>query len=337
MHDIRFHGRGGGGVVTGARLIAEAALLEEKFVHSFPAFGPERAGAPIAAFTRLSDKKFTIKTEIYEPNIVVVQDNTLLKQINVLSGIVNQGIVVINHSDENILKEDLKPPKNITVAMIDATTIAQKHLGRPVANTGMVGAVVKLTRIVDIENVVIAVKKLFPGSLGEKNGQAILAAYMNVKIIQNATDELPPKIDAKIEQDSKMISVTNDDPIAIINQWTKEKWGYEKLPMGTVVPYPGSSKAFKTGDWAAVQPTLVKEKCISCLTCFFVCPDTAIKMDYSENPKGYPIILTDFCKGCGMCAYECDERALLFPGIAEMPLGKTDIKDEVDCEPEGGN
>ncbi|MFW9928737.1 MAG: 4Fe-4S dicluster domain-containing protein [Candidatus Thorarchaeota archaeon] len=106
--------------------------------------------------------------------------------------------------------------------------------------------------------------------------------------------------------------------------------------MGTVVPIPGSSLAFKTGDWAAVQPILEKSKCSSCLTCFFVCPDSAIKMDKSENPKGYPVIITEYCKGCGICAYECDEKALIFPGITESPLGSTDIAEE-ECDSDTEN
>jgi pyruvate ferredoxin oxidoreductase gamma subunit/2-oxoisovalerate ferredoxin oxidoreductase gamma subunit len=338
IHDIRFHGRGGQGVVTGSRLLAEAALLENKFVHAFPAFGPERAGAPIAAFTRLSDKKFTIKTEIYKPNMVICQDPSLLKQISILTGIEDEGIVIINHNNKEELMKDLNPQKNITVAMIDATTIAQRYLGRPIANTAMVGALIKLSGIVDIENTMIAVRKLFPGNLGEKNAQAILDAYLNVEIIQGAIKGEVKKIEPTLEEKAAEITVETDDPMSIVKQWTTEKWGYEKLPMGTVVPIPGSSKAFKTGDWAAVQPTLVKEKCLHCLTCYFVCPDTAIYMDYSENPKGYPVIKTEFCKGCGMCAFECDERALLFPGIAETPLDSTDVREETHCdENEGGN
>jgi pyruvate ferredoxin oxidoreductase delta subunit len=126
-------------------------------------------------------------------------------------------------------------------------------------------------------------------------------------------------------------SEESDDDMKTMDSWINDKWGYEKLPSGTVVHIPGSSRAFKTGDWASTHPELIKDKCISCLTCFFVCPDTAIKWERDEEkPKGYPVILTDYCKGCGLCAFECDERALLFPGIieTEIPSDSMGISEE---------
>ncbi|MHA2365713.1 MAG: 2-oxoacid:acceptor oxidoreductase family protein, partial [Candidatus Hodarchaeales archaeon] len=153
--DVRFHGRGGQGVVTGSRLLAEAALLENKFVHAFPAFGPERAGAPISGFSRLSKEKFSTKTEIYEPDIVIVQDNTLLGQVKVLEGIQSNGFLIVNHTDKDQMFQKLGPiPDSITIGMVDASRIAMDHLGVNIANTALVGAMVKLSGIVEIENVI---------------------------------------------------------------------------------------------------------------------------------------------------------------------------------------
>ena len=319
MIDVRFHGRGGQGVVTGARLLAEAALLEGKYVHSFPSFRPERSGAPKTGFTRLSGKRFYLKTEIYEPDIVVVQDNTLLEQVDILAGIKNNGLVIINHSDKKVLAQKLHPPPSVKIGIVNATKIAETRLGKPVVNTAMIGAVVKLTGVVKIVNVISAVKVLFPGSLGEKNAQAIIDAYNTCELISN--NEFVALKNTKVASDVKISSPTGD--LTNFNEWIKDNWGYTKIPTGTVVPYPGSSLAIKTGDWAATQPKLIKSKCLSCLTCFFVCPDSAIKMDFSENPNGYPIILTDYCKGCGLCAYECEERALIYPGIADSPASES--------------
>ncbi len=127
--DIRLHGRGGQGVMTSSYLIAEAALLEDKFVHAFPTFGPERSGAPIAAFARISDEKFYMKTEVYEPDIVVVQDPSLLSQIDVTSGLQEGGWILINTNDPN--KTDVQAIKNkrpdAKLATVDASKIAQEE------------------------------------------------------------------------------------------------------------------------------------------------------------------------------------------------------------------
>ena len=328
MIDVRFHGRGGQGVVTGARLLAEAALLEGKYVHSFPSFGPERSGAPITGFTRLSGKKFYLKTEIYEPDIVIVQDNTLLEQVNVLAGIKKDGLIIVNHSNKKVLMQKLHPPASVKVGIVNATKIAETRLGRPTVNTAMIGAIVKLTAIVNIDNVISAVKTLFPGPLGEKNALAIMDAYNTCELIPANEFVVSKSKDTFLENKGTVLVGDQAD----FNEWIKNNWGYSKVPIGTVVPYPGSSLVVKTGDWAATQPKLIKEKCHSCLTCFFVCPDNAITMDFSENPNGYPVINTDYCKGCGLCAYECEDKALIYPGIVDPPVTElstnSDFKDD---------
>ena len=125
--DIRLHGRGGQGVMTSSYLIAEAALLEDKHVHAFPTFGPERSGAPIAAFARISDEKFYMKTEVYEPDIVVVQDPSLLSQIDVTAGLQQGGLILINTNDPN--KADVQAVKqkrpDVKIATVDASKIAK--------------------------------------------------------------------------------------------------------------------------------------------------------------------------------------------------------------------
>ena len=90
-------------------------------------------------------------------------------------------------------------------------------------------------------------------------------------------------------------------------QWVKEKWGYKKLPIAGSTP-PGSAKFFRTGDWAAQRPILVYENCISCLECYFVCPDSAITMETGDDGKAHPKFDYFYCKGCGICANECPGR-----------------------------
>jgi len=180
--DIRFHGRGGQGVVTASRIAAEAALVEDKYVHAFPAFGPERAGAPIEGYTRISPKEFTLKTEIHNPDIIVILDPTLIGTVDLGKGLKEGGTVIANFPgtmDE--LKSKIGIKQKAKYYKVDATKIANEELGRPITNTVMLGALVKVSKIVDLANVCEATAERFPGAVGEKNVKAIKRAYEEVE------------------------------------------------------------------------------------------------------------------------------------------------------------
>ncbi|MHA1207094.1 MAG: 2-oxoacid:acceptor oxidoreductase family protein [Candidatus Hodarchaeales archaeon] len=187
MIDIRLHGRGGQGVMTSSYLIAEAALLEDKYVHAFPTFGPERSGAPIAAFARISDEKFYVKTEVYEPDIVVVQDPSLLSQIDVTSGLQEGGIILINTDDPN--KDTVKAIKekrpDAKIHTVNATRIAKEEIGLSVTNTAILGALCKITEntIIKVQMLETAIQNRFKGkgAIAEKNIRAIKRSYTEVK------------------------------------------------------------------------------------------------------------------------------------------------------------
>lgn len=180
IFEVRFHGRGGQGAWTASLLLAQAGLAEEKYIQSFPAFGPERAGAPITAFTRISEEKIQLHSSIYEPDVVVVLDPTLLGP-SVSEGVKKDTILIVNteKSAEDVLEtlglEDLE------TWTVDATTLAIDILGRPITNTAMLGSVVKSTGIVKLESIVEAVKERFPGKIGEANADLIKKAYDEVK------------------------------------------------------------------------------------------------------------------------------------------------------------
>ena len=186
MIDIRLHGRGGQGVMTSSYLIAEAALLEDKFVHAFPTFGPERSGAPIAAFARISDEKFYVKTEVYEPDIVVVQDPSLLSQIDVTSGLQEGGIILINTDDPN--KDTVKAIANkrsdAKIYTVNASKIAEEEIGLSVTNTAILGAFCKVTdnAIIDLKKLEQAIQNRFKGkgAIAEKNIKAINRSFAEV-------------------------------------------------------------------------------------------------------------------------------------------------------------
>jgi len=187
MIDIRLHGRGGQGVMTSSYLIAEAALLEDKFVHAFPTFGPERSGAPIAAFARISNEKFYVKTEVYEPDIVVVQDPSLLSQIDVTAGLQKGGIVLINTDDPN--KDSVKNLRekrpDARIYTVNASLIAKEEIGLSVTNTAILGALCKITEntIVDLKMLETAIQNRFKGkgAIAEKNIRAINRSFTEVK------------------------------------------------------------------------------------------------------------------------------------------------------------
>jgi pyruvate ferredoxin oxidoreductase gamma subunit len=178
--EIRWHGRGGQGIVSVSRLLADAALSEKKHVQSFPEFGPERSGAPVRGFTRISDEPITIHSQIYSPNIVVVVDPTLLGNSNVTSGLPENGTVIANSERT---PEELKKTLSITnahVYSVNARRIALDVLGRPIYNTAMLGALIKVAPITSFESIANVVKTRFPGPLGDKNVEAVRRAREEV-------------------------------------------------------------------------------------------------------------------------------------------------------------
>jgi len=178
--EVRWHGRGGQGIVTVSRLLAHAALLDGKYVQAFPEFGPERRGAPVNGYTRISDEPIVIHSHIYTPNIVVIVDPTLLGKIDVTRGLVEGGTVVA-HSEKK--PEDLRKELGVekaSVYTVNAARIALDILGRPIYNTAMLGALIRAVPLVSMDSLIKVIKKRFPGAIGEKNVAVIKRAYEEV-------------------------------------------------------------------------------------------------------------------------------------------------------------
>ncbi len=176
MIEIRFHGRGGQGAVTSAELIALAAISEGKYAQAFPSFGPERRGAPVLAFCRVADTPIRLRSQIYEPDVVVVLDPSLINVVDVTIGLKPGGSVVLNTTmplEELARKLNLK---KVTIAAVDATSIARKHLGRPITNTTMLGALIRATGVVNVDSMSRPLHHRF-GLLASKNEEAMRAAY----------------------------------------------------------------------------------------------------------------------------------------------------------------
>jgi pyruvate ferredoxin oxidoreductase gamma subunit len=181
MLEIRWHGRGGQGAVTSVELLALSAIGEGRFAQGFPSFGPERRGAPVAAFNRVDEKPIKIRSGIYTPDIVVVLDESLIAMVDVAEGLKRTGTLIVN-TTRNLeeLRANIKFEGRIAVC--DATGIAWKELGVPITNTTMLGAVVKMSGAVKMESLDGPIKTRF-GRIAIKNQTAAKRAYNEVRII----------------------------------------------------------------------------------------------------------------------------------------------------------
>ncbi len=183
MYEIRWHGRGGQGGVTAAQLLAEAAYISGKWpgVQAFPFFGAERRGAPVKAFTRISDKPINIRSQVYTPDVVVVLDPTLLEAVNVLEGLKDDGKIIINSPKK---ASELNLDTKAEVWTFDGTGIALELgllvSGLPVLNTPMMGAYAKATGHISVEDAKKAIMNKWPGKAGELNAKAAEIAYERV-------------------------------------------------------------------------------------------------------------------------------------------------------------
>lgn len=178
--EIRFHGRGGQGAKSAAQLLAEAALEEGKQVQAFPEYGPERTGAPVRGFVRISDDKITSYAPVEKPDIVVVIDATLGKSVDVCEGLGESGLIIINTpKNPEVIRKELHICKG-QIKTIDSTAISLKHLKRNVPNTPTLGALVKASGIVKLSNL----KKVFIRHFEKKIGKELTDA--NIKMIEEA-------------------------------------------------------------------------------------------------------------------------------------------------------
>jgi len=181
IQEIRWHGRGGQGAWTASELLAKAAILEGKYVQSFPEFGPERMGAPLAAYTRISHHPIKLHCSIYTPDVVVVLDPTLMKTVKVTSGLENDGMLIVNTKET---PSELKTKLNVTsqeIWTVPATDIAIRILNYPITNTAVLGAVTRATSLVNLQSLEKVLKKRFRKELAERNIAVVKEAYKEAR------------------------------------------------------------------------------------------------------------------------------------------------------------
>ncbi len=184
MLEVRIHGRGGQGAVTAAEMLSVAAFREGRHAQAFPSFGSERTGAPVVSFCRIDDEPIRAREPIAEPDALIVQDPTLLHQVDVFSGLQADGYILINSSrglDElglSDLAQRFRPERMLTVA---ATELARRYLGRPLPNAVLLGGFAALTGLVSIDSVEAAIRDRFAEKLAAGNCEAARAAYDDVR------------------------------------------------------------------------------------------------------------------------------------------------------------
>ncbi len=180
MFQVRIHGRGGQGAVTGAELLSIAAYLEGKHAQAFPSFGSERTGAPVVSFCRIDDKEIRLREPILEPDALIVQDPTLFKAIDVCQGLKPSGYLLVN---SNRSLTDLHLDTIVRqlpaghVLTVPASELALKHVGRPLPNAALLGAFARLTGIIELKSVTAAIRDTFPEKIATANIAAATAAY----------------------------------------------------------------------------------------------------------------------------------------------------------------
>ncbi len=310
MYEVRFHGRGGQGAVMAAQALADAAFIEGNYAVAFPFFGAERRGAPVLAFARVDKGKIYEKTQVYEPDYVVVLDDKLPLMVDVTKGLKDTGMAIINTS---LKPEEVELGRAVKTATVDATGVALEVLGTPITNSAILGAFAKATGVVSIESIKKGIMDIFGARIGErlaeKNARAAEVAYERTSVgICKGTLIYP--------EEKKWLPTAQEFP-------TGGALGLEVKTDAGLIGL-GSFVENKTGSWRTFMPVADNSKCVNCKLCWFYCPEGAIEMlmnlpeseipagtgtDPKGNPKGIKIDY-DYCKGCGICANECPTKAI---------------------------
>ncbi len=180
MFQVRIHGRGGQGVVSGAEILSIAAFIEGRHAQAFPSFGSERMGAPVMAFCRIDDKDIRLREPVLNPDALIIQDPTLLHQVDLFQGLRAGGHVLINSTrslDELGLGDFAGRFHRNRVRTVGATELALKHVGRAVPNAALLGGFAAMTLQIKLDSLIAAIGERFPSAVAERNVAAAREAY----------------------------------------------------------------------------------------------------------------------------------------------------------------
>jgi len=180
MFQVRIHGRGGQGVVTAAELLSVAAFNEGRHAQAFPSFGSERMGAPVVSFCRIDDREIRVREPVMEPDALIIQDPTLLHQVDLFAGLQPEGFILINTAKsfgELGLGDFVKGFRHERLLTVPAADLAREHTGRPLPNAALLGGFSALSGLISLDALGVAIRERFGGGVGEGNVAAAQAAH----------------------------------------------------------------------------------------------------------------------------------------------------------------
>lgn len=189
MFQVRIHGRGGQGVVTAAEMLSIAAFREGRHAQAFPSFGSERTGAPVVAYCRIDDREIRLREPILQPDALIIQDPTLLHQVDVFGGLAPDGYILINTTrsfDALGLGDFARRFRDEYLRTVPATELALKHVGRPLPNAALLGGFAAVTGRISLQSVAAAIREKFSGKIAATNVAAASEAF---EILTRATRE----------------------------------------------------------------------------------------------------------------------------------------------------
>jgi 2-oxoacid:acceptor oxidoreductase gamma subunit (pyruvate/2-ketoisovalerate family) len=182
MDEVRFHGRAGQGILTASRLFAQAVILDGKYAQAFPDFGPERLGSPVAAFARIDDQPIELRSQVYTPNAVAVFEESLLDIVPVTQGMIADGKLIVNWTQDNTDKlKQIGEKAGVSPLSVNADRIAMELIGSPTVSTIMLGALAQASGYVSIDSLEATVRERFRGSMGETNAKMVRMGFREVR------------------------------------------------------------------------------------------------------------------------------------------------------------
>ncbi len=292
--ELRLHGRGGQGIKTAGRIVGTAAFYEGYYVQDSPMYGPERRGAHVSSFVRISDEQVEGRGYIFHPDAVIIADPSLLEmQPSPLQGLKQGGAIIINTAGEPATLKDYR------VAVYDISSLASRIVGRRGAISAGVGAFAcKALGIAGLESVLEAVKdEMHELDLREELVEANIR--LAEEIYRDApTVEIETTPWGEASATSKIVEIPYLEPEVSTS----------------MILMLGNSKIRRTGAWRASTPVIDYSKCTRCMICFVYCPDACISLDNNLTPR----IDYDNCKGCLICYIECPIKAIKVEGGEEM-------------------
>lgn len=300
--EIRWHGRAGQGIKTAATILAQAALREGKYAQSIPEFGPERRGAPVQAFNRLSDTQFFMHSSVTQPEVVIVVDPHLMATIPVTDGLKQGGWIIINTPLPPEEAQSLWHLKAYKVAVVNASHIARETLKQDIPNVPVLGAFARVTNLLALETLqtdtVQRLQKRF------RDRPQVIEA--NLAALERGFNEVR-WVDAQGQEASVHKSPSR---VTRLPAW-------HELVEGGIIPTPATSLSYRTGSWRLERPVFDAQKCVQCLMCWLMCPDSAILL---EDGKVVGIDY-DHCKGCGLCSLQCPPKHIALTMVQEEMTG----------------